>query len=225
MTLAPFVSEALLPLVSLYLSCPLYGPPVPGGVGAHCLAGWHSWIICGAGAWVVERFVCRGGNVPDNQSTTRATRSDSGGFSAPSQLAGHKVFNGGAIGFCSRCYLPAKLTLNAQANGHCGGNGPAAGRPYDGPFHRQAPKSTKTLQATQHYADKDLPSISVLIPARNETEELHACLDALVASDYPKLEILVLDDCSQERQPQKLSAATPTKAFALWPERRRMNHG
>jgi len=61
-------------------------------------------------------------------------------------------------------------------------------------------KSTKTLQATQHYADKDLPSISVLIPARNETEELHACLDALVASDYPKLEILVLDDCSQERR-------------------------
>ncbi len=61
-------------------------------------------------------------------------------------------------------------------------------------------KSTKTLQATQHYADNDLPSISVLIPARNETAQLRACLDALIASDYPKLEILVLDDCSQERR-------------------------
>ncbi len=42
-----------------------------------------------------------------------------------------------------------------------------------------------------------LPTVSVLIPARNETDSLERCLKALVASDYPKLEILVLDDCSQ----------------------------
>lgn len=44
---------------------------------------------------------------------------------------------------------------------------------------------------------KDLPTVSVLIPARNETDELQSCLATLTASDYPKLEILVLDDCSQ----------------------------
>ncbi len=43
-----------------------------------------------------------------------------------------------------------------------------------------------------------LPSLSVAIPARNETVDLDECLTSLVASDYPKLEILVLDDCSQE---------------------------
>lgn len=48
--------------------------------------------------------------------------------------------------------------------------------------------------------DKRLPSVSVLVPARNETEDLEICLQALVASDYPKLEILVLDDCSSGRQ-------------------------
>jgi hypothetical protein len=42
-----------------------------------------------------------------------------------------------------------------------------------------------------------LPSLTVAIPARNETEQLERCLSSLVASDYPKLEILVLDDCSQ----------------------------
>lgn len=42
-----------------------------------------------------------------------------------------------------------------------------------------------------------LPSLTVAIPARNETDELQACLESLVASDYPKLEIVVLDDCSQ----------------------------
>lgn len=45
--------------------------------------------------------------------------------------------------------------------------------------------------------DADLPSVTVAIPARNETDSLHECIQSLLASDYPKLEILVLDDCSQ----------------------------
>jgi chlorobactene glucosyltransferase len=42
-----------------------------------------------------------------------------------------------------------------------------------------------------------LPTLTVAIPARNETDDLQTCLESLIASDYPKLEILVLDDCSQ----------------------------
>jgi len=48
-------------------------------------------------------------------------------------------------------------------------------------------------------SEKELPSLSVLVPARNETDDLQHCLEALVASDYPKLEILALDDCSARR--------------------------
>lgn len=47
--------------------------------------------------------------------------------------------------------------------------------------------------------DSELPSVSVCIPARNETEDLIACLQSIIASEYPKLEILVLDDCSQQQ--------------------------
>jgi len=50
------------------------------------------------------------------------------------------------------------------------------------------------------FADAELPTLSVAIPARNETEDLQACLESLVQSTYPKLEILVLDDCSQTRR-------------------------
>ncbi len=50
------------------------------------------------------------------------------------------------------------------------------------------------------YSDADLPSITVAIPARNETEDLQQCLQSLIASDYPKLEIIVLDDCSQTKR-------------------------
>lgn len=43
---------------------------------------------------------------------------------------------------------------------------------------------------------KDLPSVSVCIPARNETHAMTQCLERVVASTYPKLEIIVLDDSS-----------------------------
>ncbi len=57
-------------------------------------------------------------------------------------------------------------------------------------------------------ADRDLPTVTIAIPARNETESLEACLIAALSSDYPKLEIIVLDDCSQDK------TAAVIKSFA-----------
>lgn len=51
-----------------------------------------------------------------------------------------------------------------------------------------------------HFSDAELPTVSVLIPARNETEDLRHCLESVIASTYPKLEVIVLDDCSQTRR-------------------------
>lgn len=54
-----------------------------------------------------------------------------------------------------------------------------------------------------NYSDKELPTVTIAIPARNETEDLEQCLQSVIASDYPKLEVIVLDDCSQlKRTPQ-----------------------
>ena len=44
----------------------------------------------------------------------------------------------------------------------------------------------------------DVPSVSVCIPARNETHAMAECLERVLASDYPKLEILVFDDNSAD---------------------------
>lgn len=65
--------------------------------------------------------------------------------------------------------------------------------------HRQIGKVSPP-KLNQHYTQDDLPSISVLIPARNETLDLEQCLTSLVESNYPKLEILVLDDRSQDKR-------------------------
>jgi hypothetical protein len=51
----------------------------------------------------------------------------------------------------------------------------------------------------EHMADRDMPTVTVAVPARNETTDLEACLHSILASDYPKLEVLVLDDCSQDK--------------------------
>ena len=42
------------------------------------------------------------------------------------------------------------------------------------------------------------PSVSICIPARNEAHALSFCLERVLASDYRKLEILVLDDNSDD---------------------------
>lgn len=57
-------------------------------------------------------------------------------------------------------------------------------------------KLPKLKVSSQTIDYQDLPSISVLIPSRNESFDLVACLDTLVDVEYDKLEILVLDDCS-----------------------------
>jgi hypothetical protein len=46
-------------------------------------------------------------------------------------------------------------------------------------------------------SDRELPTVSVVIPARNETDDLAECIRSILANNYPKLEVLVMDDCSQ----------------------------
>ena len=48
------------------------------------------------------------------------------------------------------------------------------------------------------------PLISVCVPARNEERNIRACVDSLLAQDYPNLEIIVLDDRSTDRTPDIL---------------------
>jgi chlorobactene glucosyltransferase len=42
------------------------------------------------------------------------------------------------------------------------------------------------------------PLVSVIVPARNEEKNIRRCVEALLAQDYPNLQILVLDDRSTD---------------------------
>lgn len=56
-------------------------------------------------------------------------------------------------------------------------------------------------------ADADCPAVSLIFAARDEAEKLGAALDTLLALDYPRLEIIAVDDRSADSTPQILEAA------------------
>ncbi len=61
-------------------------------------------------------------------------------------------------------------------------------------------KVTHKISLNTNLEDSKVPTLTVAIPARNETDTLNECLESLISSDYPKLEILVLDDQSTNRR-------------------------
>lgn len=46
---------------------------------------------------------------------------------------------------------------------------------------------------------QSFPLVSILIPARNEEENIRNCVESLLAQDYPDFEVLVLDDNSTDQ--------------------------
>jgi chlorobactene glucosyltransferase len=49
------------------------------------------------------------------------------------------------------------------------------------------------------------PLISVCIPARNEERNIRACVEAMLAQDYPSIEVIALDDRSSDATPSILA--------------------
>ncbi len=52
------------------------------------------------------------------------------------------------------------------------------------------------LRDRQPPTPENSPRVSIVVPARNEAENISACLSTLLASDYPNREIIVVDDGS-----------------------------
>lgn len=58
-------------------------------------------------------------------------------------------------------------------------------------FLRRVPKSETPA--------RELPFVSILVPARNEEGKIGRCLESLLKQDYPNFEIVVIDDRSTDR--------------------------
>lgn len=61
-------------------------------------------------------------------------------------------------------------------------------------------QNLKRLKGQENIKPEELlPLVSVLVPARNEERNIKNCVTSLLRSDYPRLDIIVLDDNSTDR--------------------------
>lgn len=63
-----------------------------------------------------------------------------------------------------------------------------------------------SLKRKKGVADDAMPSVTVCIPARNESHAMTEALQRIIQSTYPKLEIIVLDDRSGDKTPSLIKA-------------------
>lgn len=59
-------------------------------------------------------------------------------------------------------------------------------------------RGSRTLDAESAVAPPDAPLVSIIIPARNEGRNIEACVRSILSSTYPALEVVVVDDRSED---------------------------
>jgi cellulose synthase/poly-beta-1,6-N-acetylglucosamine synthase-like glycosyltransferase len=94
---------------------------------------------------------------------------------------------------------------------------------YDGMQYR---RRIRKLARSAPLNTPDAPLLSIIIPARNEEKHIERALASVLALDYPRLEIIVLDDRSQDstadilhrmaEQEARLRVITITELPAGW---------
>jgi O-antigen biosynthesis protein len=65
-------------------------------------------------------------------------------------------------------------------------------------LHHRRSRPRPRIPARPGAAEGDLPSVSVIIPTRNRADLLETCLKGLAATDYPDIEIIIVDNDSDD---------------------------
>ncbi len=65
-------------------------------------------------------------------------------------------------------------------------------------WSRQPRRPLPTVTQVQQGKADGLPLVSVIVPARNEAHHIARCVQSLLAQDYPRFEVIVVDDCSDD---------------------------
>ena len=80
---------------------------------------------------------------------------------------------------------------------------------------RGLPTIPNLLHSKYNRSPRNNPSVTVIVPARNEAEALPACLESLLAQDYANLEIIAVDDRSTDTTGQIIDSLAATHSGRL----------
>jgi len=74
------------------------------------------------------------------------------------------------------------------------------------------------LMSVSDDKSKSRPTVSIVIPARNEEQHIAACLQAILRQDYPadKLEVIVVDGCSTDATAQIARHILSSQTGIVW---------
>src|SRR5882757_3674080 len=81
------------------------------------------------------------------------------------------------------------------------------------------PRIANLLLREYDRSPKGEPSLTVIVPARNEAADIGVCLVSLLGQDYPRLQIVAVDDRSTDQ-----TGAIMDAMAARYPERLRVLH-
>lgn len=65
-------------------------------------------------------------------------------------------------------------------------------------WHRQSSAPILRVMKDAVVRFDDPPLISVIVPARNESQNIETCIRSLLAQNYPRFEVIAVDDCSED---------------------------
>jgi len=68
-------------------------------------------------------------------------------------------------------------------------------------------RNSRSLDDESPEAPADAPLVSVIVPARNEADNIARCVGSILATTYPRLELIVVDDNSNDQTPDVARAA------------------
>ncbi|MGY2734360.1 glycosyltransferase family 2 protein [Sphingomonas sp. UYP23] len=82
-------------------------------------------------------------------------------------------------------------------------------------LHHRLSRPSPTIPASFDTGHAETPSVSVIVPTRNRIDLLHTCLQGLEQTDYPNLEIIVVDNDSDDPATLAYLAALPAPRYRV----------
>ena len=91
-------------------------------------------------------------------------------------------------------------------------------------LHHRRSRFQPRIPAVPELAEREWPSVTVIVPTRNRMDLLRTCLEGIAATDYPDMEVIVVDNDSDDPQTLAFLAALDPSRYRVLRHRGAFNY-